>query len=276
MKNAGRFMIRKLLLFVAAPALLFSQDTGDSGKVTELAVYTEHPRLFLRPQRLKLLRREAQRQSLRWEQFQGLIGAKAEMQEPAFAAALYYQSGGDREAGRRAIEWALNPKNTDVRQLAIAYDWCQEILTEAENKTLAAKLQRAITGVQTPRNMSHARDLVLAGIAVADQAPAQSKAVLGTVLQKYWAAAVTTPLSQGKLPFPRTDALPVLEILHATRDNLNVDLRQSFPAWFKPLALEWLLQYYPTPWPAAENEFHIPSSTDPVKDGTPDLNGAVL
>jgi hypothetical protein len=84
------------------------------------------------------------------------------------------------------------------------------------------------------------------------------------------------PLAQGKLPFPRSDALALLEILHATRDNLNVDLRQSFPAWFKPLPLEWLLSYYPTPWPAAENEFHIPSSTDPVKNGSPDLKTAAF
>ena len=89
--------------------------------------------------------------------------------------------------------------------------------------------------------------------------------MITAVLQKYWPANIVNPLAQGKLPFPRSDALALLEILHATRDNLNVDLRQSFPAWFKPLPLEWLLSYYPTPWPAAENEFHIPSSTDPVK-----------
>jgi hypothetical protein len=272
MKDAGRI----LLLLLAWPALSLGQDTGDSGKVTELAVYTEHPRLFLRPPRLKLLRRETQRQALRWEQFQALVGAKAAMEEPAFAYALYYQSSGDKDAGRRAVEWALNPRNTDLRQLAIVYDWCQDLLSETENRNLAARLKRAITGAPVPRNMGTARDLLLAGIAVADPSPAESKAVLAAVLQKYWPANIVNPLSQGKMPFPRSDALALLEILHATRDNLNVDLRQSFPSWFKPLALEWLLTYYPTPWPAAENEFHIPASTDPVKDGTPDLKTAAL
>jgi hypothetical protein len=278
-------MSRVLLLFLVGllltvlsggTALASPQDTGDSGKVTELAVYTEHPRLFLRPPRLKLLRRETQRQSLRWEQFQTLIGAKAEMPEPAFSSALYYQTGGDKEAGRRAIAWALNPRNNDLRQMALVFDWCQELLSEAENKTLAARLQKAIAGPPVAKNLENARDLLLAGIAIADQSPAQSKAVLAAVLQKYWPANVVTPLSQGKAPFPRGDALALLEILHATRDNLNVDLRQSFPAWFKPLALEWLLTYYPTPWPAAENEFHIPASLDPVKDGSPDLKVPVL
>src|SRR5438270_11922829 len=94
------------------PGIIWSQ-------VTEVAVYTEHPRLFLRPQRLKLLRRETQRQSLRWEQYQALMGAKAAMPEPGFASALYYAAGGDKEAGRRAVAWALDPKNTDLRQLAM-------------------------------------------------------------------------------------------------------------------------------------------------------------
>jgi hypothetical protein len=276
MKDGGRILSSALLSILAWPALALQQDTGDSGKVTELAVYTEHPRLFLRPPRLKLLRRETQRQSLRWEQFQALIGAKASLPEPAFSSALYYQSGGDRETGRRAVEWALNPKNTDLRQLAIVYDWCQELLSEAENRTLAGRLQKAIAGAPAPKNIGNARDLLLAAIVVADQAPDPSKAMLAAVLQKYWPATVTNPLSQGKMPFPRSDALALMEILHATRDNLNVDLRQSFPSWFKPLALEWLLTYYPTPWPAAENEFHIPASTDPVKDGTPDLKTAAF
>ena len=263
-------------MLAITPVLGWTQETGDSGKVTELGVYTDHPRLFLRPQRLKLLRRETQRQSLRWEQFRTLIGARADMPEPAFATALFYQSSQDRDAARRAIQWALNPRNTDLRQLAIVYDWCQDLLSDAENKTLAARLQKAIAGPPAPKSMGNARDLVLAAIAVADRAPAESKAALASVLQKYWAAAVTNPLAHGKAPFPRSDALALMEILHATRDNLNVDLRQSSAPWFKPLALEWLLSYYPTPWPAAENEFHIAADVDPVKDGTPDLKTAAL
>jgi hypothetical protein len=258
------------------PACALPQDTVDSGQVTEVAIYTEHPRLFLQPGRLKLLRRETQRQSLRWEQFQALTGSKVQWPEPAFASALYYQTGGDKDAGRRAIAWALNPKNTDPRQLALVYDWCQELLSESENHALAARLRRAISGISDPGNLSHARDLLLAGIAVADDSPAEAKAIIATVLQKYWPAKIVTPLSHGILPFQRSEALALLEILHATRDNLNVDLRKSLPAWFKPLALEWLTSYYPTPWPAAENEFHIPSSTDPVKNGAPDLKTAAF
>jgi hypothetical protein len=247
-----------------------------SAQVTEVAVYTEHPRLFLRPQRLKLLRRETQRQSLRWEQFSTLMGAKAPMNEPAFASALFYQAGGDRDAGRRAVAWALDPKNTDIRQIALVFDWCLDLLTPAENKALVARLQKAIAGAPAPKSMTQARDLLLAAVAVADEASAESKAQVAAVLQKYWPTIVKGTLSKGQPPFPRADSMAVLEILHATRDNLNTDLRETFPAWFKVLPLEWLLNYYPTPWPAAENEFHIPASVDPVKNGTPDLRTAAL
>ena len=273
MRSAG---LVSYLLFLAITGAVLAQDSADTGRVTEVAVYTEHPRLFLQPARLKLLRRETQRQSLRWDQFQTLMGAKPQWPEPAFAQALFYQTGGDKEIGRRAVVWALDPHNTDLRQLAIVYDWCQDLLTGPENKVLASRLRRAISDVAEPRDLTHARDLLLAGIAVADDAPAESKAIIATVLQKYWPAKVVAPLSRGKLPFPRSESMALLEILHATRDNLGVDLRKSLPAWFKPLPLEWLLSYYPTPWPASENEFHIPSSADPVSKGSPDLRTAAL
>ena len=128
MENAGAFA---LLLVTLLPVSAMPQDGADSGKVTEVAIYTDHPRLFLMPPRLKLLRRETQRQSLRWEQFQTLIAGNTPLPEPAFASALFYQSGGDKEVGRRAVKWALNPRNNDLRQLALVYDWCQELLSEA-------------------------------------------------------------------------------------------------------------------------------------------------
>lgn len=250
-----RASLYALLLILGASAAASAQDRSDAGQVTEVAVYTDHPRLFLSPSRLRLLRRETERQSLRWEQFQTLIGGKNPLPEAGFALALYYRAGGDKDAGRRAVAWARDPKNGDLRQLALVYDWCQEVMSEQDRQALTARLRKAISGVQEPKNLWRARDLLLAGIAVADEAPAESKAILGVVLRKYWPAEVVRPLSQGKMPFPRSEALALLEILHATRDNLNVDLRQSMPAWFKPLALEWLLSYYPTPWPGRKTSF---------------------
>ena len=74
-----------------------------------VAVFTEHPRLFLRPQRLRLLKRERERDSMRWRQFDLLVRATAQMREPGFALALHYAVTGDAAIGRRAVEWALGP-----------------------------------------------------------------------------------------------------------------------------------------------------------------------
>ena len=78
-----RTTILALLLATAA----FGQD--------EYRVYTEHPRLFLTPQRLRLLKRERDRDSMRWRQFDLLVRAAAQMREPGFALALHYAVSGD-------------------------------------------------------------------------------------------------------------------------------------------------------------------------------------
>ncbi len=81
-----------------------------------VAVFTEHPRLFLRPQRIRLLKRERERASPRWKQFETLVAGNAPMPEPGFAWALYYQVSGNAEYGQKAVEWAL----TRGRRLAAA------------------------------------------------------------------------------------------------------------------------------------------------------------
>src|SRR5205814_4439857 len=94
-----------------------------------LKVYTEHPRLFLNAHRLKLLQREKERRSMRWQQFELLMAGHAPMPEPGFASALYYRVAGDQPSGRAAVTWALGSAGTDLRQLAIVFDWCQELLS---------------------------------------------------------------------------------------------------------------------------------------------------
>ena len=84
----------------------------------------EHPRLILTSQRLRLLKRERERDSQRWRQFDLLVKGGASLPEPGFALALYYAISGDNAAGKRAVEWALGP-TADLRQMALVYDWCQ-------------------------------------------------------------------------------------------------------------------------------------------------------
>src|ERR1022692_2037099 len=73
--------------FCCVCTMLAAQTTDDP-----VAVFTEHPRLFLRPQRLRLLKRERERASPRWQQLETLLRASL----PPLAAV------GDPAGGRRA------------------------------------------------------------------------------------------------------------------------------------------------------------------------------
>src|SRR5215510_6070635 len=94
-----------VLLMGILPGSVAAQAQGGPAAVQEQSykIYTERPRIFLRPQRLRLLRRERERQSLRWQQFELLMAGKAPMPEPGFAAALYYQASENAAYGRQAI-----------------------------------------------------------------------------------------------------------------------------------------------------------------------------
>ena len=56
---------------------------------------------------------------------------------------------------------------------------------------------------------------------------------------------------------PRDDAYALLELLHAVRDNTNLDLREACPRFFKDFPIEHLMSYYPATYPAAENDYRI-------------------
>ena len=64
-----------------------------------------------------------------------------------------------------------------------------------------------------------------------------------------------------------------MELVHAVRDNLKIDLREDAPDYFKALPTEHLESHYPAPYPTAENEFRVPVY---VRDGEPDLHDAAL
>lgn len=257
-----------LLLWCCSMAGTLSGQSQDE----VLQVYTEHPRLFLRPNRLRLLKREKERRSLRWLQFETLIAGKAPMSERGFAQALYYRASGDQAAGRRAVDWALGP-TTDLRQLALVFDWCQELLNETQAKLLQAKLQNGIQSGQQKLGTADARSRLLAAVALGDHLPSLSTATIEQIVRTWWRTEMARALQSGRNVVPRDDVYPLFELLHVVRDNLNIDLRDDAPAFFKRLPLYHLLSHYPATYPASENEYRVPA----VKDGgEPDLRRAAL
>jgi len=236
----------------------------------EYRVYTEHPRLFLTPQRLRLLKRERDRESMRWRQFDLLVRATAEMREPGFALALHYAVTGDSTTGKRAVDWALGP-GADLRQLALVYDWCQPLFSAAQSKALEAKL-RKLAAQKTGADIPAARDRLLALLAAADDSHAEETA-LREMVQSWWRAELAPKLADGRIIVPLDQIFALAEILHATRDNLKIDLREDAPDYFRELPTYQVLANYPAPLSAPENEYRIP-----VYPGTgePDLDRAAL
>lgn len=255
------------LLLVLSAAFLNAQAADDP-----ITVSAEHPRLFLRPARLRLLKRERQRMSPRWQQFEALIAGNAPMPERGFAQALYYQVAGDADAGRQAIAWALAP-GSDLRQQALVFDWCQDLLSETQRRDLTARLEKAIAAPAADDSIATARSRVLAAIALFDHVPQTPQRELERVVRSWWEGKLIVALKGGRDVVARDDAYPLLELFHAMRDNTNVELRESFPRFFKDFPIEHLLTYYPAVFPGPEGDYYIGAERQP---GEPDLRLAAL
>jgi hypothetical protein len=201
----------------------------------------DHPRIVLNARRLRLIQRERERESIRWQQFQLLMQGKARMPEPGFAKALYYRASGDEAAGREAVSWAVSA--SDLHQIAIAYDWCQPVMSDADRTVLERKLKTATA--QTAKTASGERDLTLAAIALGDAA-ALTRAI----------DALSTRIKAGNVD--RKDVYPLYEAMHAIRDNVHLDLRERAVDLFKVMPGYHVLSHYPASYPAAENEYRIP------------------
>jgi hypothetical protein len=234
----------------------------------EYRVYAPHPRLLLAGKHLRLLQRERERQSMRWQQFQKLIEAGAPLPEPGLAQALFAIVANDSRAGRRAVEWALSPA-ADVRQTALVYDWCQDWLSESQAAVLRAKLLKSISGNDL---LSH-RDRILAAIAAADDAAHSEEPLLKQEIEGWFNRQFAPAILSGKAVVTPPEAYALLELLHAVRDNLNLDLRDTARAWFQQLPIFLVLGNYPAALRAPENEYHIPVF---IGDGQPSTTAAAL
>lgn len=260
------------ILLFAAP--LFAQSD-------EFRVYTNSPRLLLTPQRLRLLQRERQRDSLRWNIVDALISGGAVLPEPGFAWALYYRTTGDLSWGRKAVDWALSANGTDLRQLTLVYDWCGPAMTAEQSTSLAAKLQRGLSAAPAKDSgadihqpdIRQQRSRVFAAIALADRLPDRGESVLKPLIEQWWRGDIAKKLKAGVPAIPRDQTYAFMELLHAVRDSLNIDLREDAPDFFKALPTEHLEGHYPAPYPTPENDFRIPVY---IRDGEPDLNEAAL
>ena len=276
MTQSGLMVTRTAILVAlgcASLPLVQSALWGQTASDDEpIVVSTEHPRLLLRPSRLRLLRRERERKSLRWQQFELYMAGHAAMPEPGFAKALYYQVAGDAAAGREAIAAVLGPA-TDLRQEALVYDWCQDLLSDAQRRDLETRIKSAISGTGSNNAVAVVDARAMAAAALFDHVPQIPRQELERILRSWWMRKVTPELSAGHSVLSREDAYPLYELMHVLRDNTGVDLRDSAGQFLRHFPTEHLVSYYPAPMEAPENDFYIGAAR---RTGEPDLRAAAL
>jgi hypothetical protein len=254
------------------PAAGQTAQTAQTADADPVAVSTEHPRLFLRPQRLRLLKRERDRSSMRWQQFAALVVGNAPLPELGFAEALYYQISGDANVAKEAIAFAIAP-GADLRQMAIVYDWCQDVMTAAQKTTLATRMTRAMAATAADNSVGSVRSRALAAIALYDEVPQTPQKELERIVRIWWERDTVPALRAGKSPIGREDAYPLFELLHAIRDNTIIELRDSARQFFKDYPIEHLMTYYPAVYNGPDTDYYIGARP---KIAEPDLNAAAL
>jgi hypothetical protein len=253
-------------VFLCFCATLTAQ-TGDD----PVAVFTEHPRLLLRPQRLRLLKRERERSSARWQQFEALVAGGAPMAERGFAWGLYSVVAGNADLGREAVLLATTGA-LDLRQQALVFDWCQNLMSDDQRRAFAARLQKGIADTAADNSIAAVRSRALAAIAIYDHVPQTPQRELERIVRQWWGGRVLPALKSGKSVIARDDAYPLWEMMHAIRDNTNIDLRETVPRFFKDFPIEHLMSHYPATFDGPDNQYRIGTS----QSGEPDLRMAAL
>jgi hypothetical protein len=190
------------------------------------------------------------------------------MPEPGLAWGLYGLLAKNEEFSGKAIGWAL--KATDVRQVALVYDWAQASLKENESAALKAKLAKLLSAPPASRRIPVMRDRAFAAVILAGET---GKRELESIVKNWWRGEIAPVLKAGKFRYTREESHALFELLHAVRDNTNIDLREDAAKYFKELPAYHILSYYPATFPAPENEYRIPFYEG---NGEPDLRVAAL
>ena len=266
-------MTERTLVLVGVLAGLGCWPAAAQNADEDFKVYSDAPRLLLGKQRLRLLQREKERESVRWQQFDTLVTGGAALPEPGFALALHYEVTGAAASGKKAVEWALGDKADDLRQLALVFDWCGKAMSAAQASDLSKKILRILNARPLADDARRQSARALAAIAIADQLPDHGEKILKEIVEDWWRALRLKNLASGRPPFQREDTYAMYEMFHAVRDNLRLDMREGAPEYFEQLPVDHLVSHYPPPFSAPENEFHVPAF---VRSGTPDLTEAAL
>lgn len=218
----------------------------------EFRVYEDHPRLFLEPSRLQRLRKDVDRQSLRWRSLSDLVADETAFEEQPLVDALRFQVEGAETAGRAAVAWSGRLAENgignaaDLRQAALVYDWCYELFDASERAELRDAMAAAVSSLlpQAALGAGLIRSAILASIAAAGDWE-ESEAALATLLGMHWKTEVVPSLTDGSISEDGAELIAALETGLVVRHNLESDPLQPGIDGLRSLTRCRLLSYYP-------------------------------
>ncbi len=218
---ARNLLLVSLLLF--APAVL---------AIAQESAHT--PQLLLNPQRLRRLKRDRERKTARWLNFENRINGVPDSPERGFELALYYAVTGDEAKGREAIRWALN--HNSPRQNSLVLDWCAPLVS-ADQETKLSLFQPPIA--ERP-SYTFLRDSWFNQIV---SGRAQSAPVLRGPLNSFILSISDHP----------EELYALCELIYTVRASTHTDLREANSHFFSTLPAELLLSAKPSdlnspPW----------------------------
>ena len=219
--------------------------------------------LLLTPQRLKRLKRDRDRQTPRWINFEERVKNVTDSPERGFELALYYAITGDEARGKEAVKW-VKTHRSESRQVGLILDWCRDFISEEERKALASCMT---VGTGKLPHFIPQRDCLFKEIA-----DGSTQKVFDP---KVWKIHVDWLVQGG---FQQTDELyAAIEMMAVLRTTQHVDLRENTPQFFNSLPIQFLLNLKPEQVEHPDWMTHIAAlalvSLDPNSDSSQFLQG---
>ncbi len=174
------------------------------------------PKLLLSAKLLRRLKRDRERQTVRWIHFEERVKNVENSPERGFELALYFAVSGDEDRGKEAISWAVGHP-CERRQRAVIQDWVGPVPAAS------------CGGSPTLRDQAFERiEQGLDTAAIADQVRKQ-------LVPKLVGEGITR----------MEDLYALIELLTVLRANTEVDVRNADPTFFRELPREFLLSMKP-------------------------------
>lgn len=184
------------------------------------------PHLLLSAPRLKRLKRDRERQTVRWTNFAQRVESVPDSQERGFELALFYIVTGDEAKGREAVEWAKTHP-CERRQIALIRDWATALFSQESPNPSCPDA--------TGESLEALRDRLFWNAASGEDTESEVEQDKKVLVDK---------LRTGDFGDPK-ELYAAVEYLSAAKTVERTDLREEDPRFFSSLPVELLLSLKP-------------------------------